>query len=277
MPEVNEENRNAHIFLAAEQTICESRVMHQVLRSSPVIFALSLIACGGSTPPPNDSSNAKEEAGDKAATESANNEADEAGGGDEKKAPGRVAANSPAALDEERKGFMTECNSSGKLEAFCQCSWESVIKKTTYEERQDLENPNTKKALASLSTECGDKMPKDVVKQNYIQACTKMPAMGPFCECSYKFLDKKGLLTSGEEGVSRVEGEMKAACAKELQELGRKAFMEGCTTKQTATVCQCTVNALSKKYGDKLWSLLEKGGDDAKQAVRDAGASCNAK
>ena len=251
--------------------------MHQVLRSSPVIFALSLIACGGSTPPPNDSSNAKNEATEKATDESSGNETDEAGGGENKKAPARVAANSPAALEEERKGFMSECNSSGKLEAFCQCSWESVIKKTTYEERQDLENPNTKKALASLSMECGDKMPKEVVRQNYLQACTKMPAMGAFCECSYKFLDKKGLLTSSEEAVSRVEGEMKAACAKELQELGRKAFMEGCTTKQSATVCQCTVNALSKKYGDKLWTLLEKGGDDAKQAVRDAGASCNAK
>lgn len=261
--------------------------MHQVLRSSPVIFALSLIACGGSTPPPNDSSNTKDEATDKptdesspdAKNESTANEGDESAGNTKKKSPGngRTAANSPASLEEERKGFMGECNSSGNLEAFCQCSWESVIKKTTYEERQDLENPNTKKALASLSAECGDKMPKDVVKKNYIQACTKMPAMGAFCECSYKFLDKKGLLTSNEEAVSRVEGEMKAACAKELQELGRKAFMEGCTTKQSATVCQCTVNALNKKYGDKLWTLLEKGGDEAKQAVRDAGGSCNAK
>lgn len=228
--------------------------MNQVLRSGLVAFSLLVIACGGSTPPPNAGSVAKNESSGNAESSS-----------------------SAAALEAERKEFIAECNSDPKLDAFCQCSWESVVKRTTAEERKDANNPNAKKALESLPAECGDKLPADMVKQKYVEACAEMPAMKSFCECSYTFLEKKGLLRSEEEALARVQGEMKTACAKELAEFGRLAFMEGCSQNHTGKVCQCAFDSLSKKHGDKLWTLLESGSDEAKQAVRNATSTCGAK
>lgn len=228
--------------------------MNQVLRSGLVAFSLLVIACGGSTPPPNDSSDTKKES-------SGNTE----------------SSSSDAALEAERKEFVAECNSDSKLDAFCQCSWEVVVKTTTAEERKDPNNPNAKKALESLPTECGDKLPAEMVKQKYVQACSVMPAMKSFCECSYTFLEKKGLLRSNAEAIAAVQGEMKTACAKELGEFGRVAFVEGCSKNHTDKVCQCAIDSLSKKHGDKLWALLESGSDEAKQSVRNATSTCGAK
>jgi hypothetical protein len=225
--------------------------MHLLLRTSPLLFVFSLLACGGSTPAPNDPSQA--DAADKS------------------------AAGNPQDLEKERQTFMVECQEGPEYEAFCACSWESVTKTTTAEERKDLQNPNTKKALAALPKACGAKLPKEVVKGNFMKACTKSPELGPFCECSFNFLDAKGMVTSGDADLDSVEGEMKAACSKELSVIAKKAFLQGCSRNQTDAVCQCTYGALEKKYGkDKVLKLLEGGGEDAKQAVRSAGASCGA-
>lgn len=111
-----------------------------------------------------------------------------------------------------------------------------------------------------------------------MQNCAKAKAMVPFCECSFKFLDGKGLLTSGPEGVAKVEGEMKAACSSELYELGKGAFMEACGGDQEDKVCQCTFAALEKKFGKaKLQPALESGSDEVKNAMKSALKSCGAK
>jgi len=242
-------------FLAAHVPICEGPAMNLLSRTIPLAFTMALFACGGSTPPPND------------AQKNSDSEAAPPGTG-----------SSSEATEEERKSFMTECTETPELKDFCSCSWDSVTKTTTAEERKDVENPKMKKALAALPDQCGNKLPKEAIKGNFIKACAKSPSMAPFCECSFHFLDGKGLLTSGPEGVAKVEGEMKAACSKELYELARGAFMQGCGGKQPEAVCKCTFGALEKKYGkDKLQSFLETGGDDAKNAVKAAGATCGAK
>ena len=224
--------------------------MHLLPRTIPLALAFALVACGGSTPPPN-----------------------EPGGASDSE-----AAPKSNATEAEQKSFMTDCMETPDFKDFCSCSWDNVSKSTTAEERKDLENPNTKKALAALPDQCGSKLPKEALKGNFIKACAKSPAMEPFCACSFQFLDGKGLLTSGPEGVAKVEGEMKAACSKELYELAKGAFMQGCSGKQTEAVCQCTFSALEKKYGkEKLQSFLETGGDDAKKAVKSAGSTCGAK
>lgn len=225
--------------------------MHLFLRTSPLLLSLTLLACGGSTPPPNDAKNAND-------------------------AEGATASN-PQALEEERRAFMAECQEGPEYESFCACSWDSVTKTTTAEERKDLNNPNTRDALAALPKACGAKLPKTAVKNNFIKACAKSPDMAPFCECSYHFLDAKGMVTGGDADLSSVEGEMKAACAKELAVIARKAFLRGCMDNQTEAVCQCTYSALEKKYGkEKLLTLLEKNKDEARSAVRAAGAACGA-
>lgn len=229
--------------------------MNLLQRTIPLALTFALFACGGSTPPPNDENKAS----------------------DSEAASGSGSPKSDA-TEAERKSFMTECMESPDMKDFCSCSWDSITKTTTAEDRKDLENPNTKKALAALPDQCGSKLPKEAVKGNFIKACAKSPAMEPFCECSFHFLDGKGLLTSGPEGVAKVEGEMKAACSKELYELAKGAFMQGCGSKQSEVVCQCTFSALEKKYGkDKLQSFLETGGEDAKKAVKAAGNTCGAK
>jgi hypothetical protein len=238
-------------FLRPIALSAKGEAMHLLLRTSPLLLSLTLLACGGSTPPPNDAKSA--------------NDADQS------------TASNPQALEEERRGFMAECQEGPEYESFCACSWDSVTKTTTAEERQDLNNPNTKKALAALPKACGAKLPKQAVKSNFIKACAKSPDMAPFCECSYHFLDGKGMVTGGDADLSSVEGEMKAACSKELSVIARKAFIRGCMDNQTEAVCQCAYGALEKKYGkDKVLGLLEKGGDEAKNAVRSAGASCGA-
>lgn len=225
--------------------------MHLFLRTSPLLLSLTLLACGGSTPPPNDANNAKN-------AENASSE-------------------NPQALEEERRAFMAECQEGPEYESFCACSWDSVSETTTAEERKDLNNPNTKKALSALPKACGAKLPKQAVKANFVKACAKSPDMAPFCECSYHFLDAKGMVTSGDADLSSVEGEMKAACAKELSVIARKAFIRGCMDNQSEAVCQCAYGALEKKYGkEKVLGLLERGGDEAKNAVRAAGAACGA-
>jgi len=251
---VNVEKRRVFFFLAALHMICEGRRMHQLLRTSPLVFVFALAACGGSTPPPNDATSSEKDA-----------------------APGGGSGSS-AALEEERKAFMSECMESPELKDFCACSWDNVSKTTTAEERKDVDNPNTKKALAALPDQCGNKMPKQALKENFIKSCAKSAAMEPFCECSYKFLDGKGMLTSGAEGVAKVEGEMKAACSNELFELGKAAFLDACGQNQDMKICQCTFGSLEKKYGKaKLQSMLESGSQDAKNAARAAAASCGGK
>ena len=250
---VNVEKWRVFFFLAAVHMICEGRPMHLLLRTSPLVFLFALAACGGSTPPPNDASSTDKEA-----------------------APG--GGSGSAALEDERKAFMTECMENPELKDFCACSWENVIKTTTAEERKDVENPRTKKALAALPDQCGDKLPKQAVKENFVKSCAKSPSMEPFCECSYKFLDGKGLLTSGAEGVAKVEGEMKAACSNELFELGKGAFLEACGQNEKPSVCQCTFSALEKKHGRaKLQAMLESGSEEAKTAARAAAATCRGK
>lgn len=225
--------------------------MHLLLRTSPLVLAFALAACGGSTPPPNDPSSS---------------EKDVSGGG------------SDPALEEERKAFMAECKEKPDLQDFCACSWENVIKTTTAEERKDVENPNTKRALNALPEQCGDKLPKQEIKENFMKSCAKAPAMMSFCECSFHFLEGKGMLTSGADGVQKVEDEMKAACSNELYELGKGAFLEACGNSQDLPVCQCTFSALEKKFGkEKLQSMLESGSQEAKGAAKAAGASCGAK
>jgi hypothetical protein len=232
--------------------------MHLLQRTIPLALVFALAACGGSNPPPNDAKGASD--------------AENAPGG------GKTAGGSSDATEEEHKSFMKECMETPDFKDFCSCSWDSVIQTTTAEDRKDIENPKTKKALAALPEKCGAKMPKGALKENFISACAKSPEMGPFCECSYHFLDGKGLLASGAEGVAKVEGEMKAACAAEVYELSKGAFMKGCGEKQTEAVCKCTFAALEKKYGkDKLQGFLESGSDDAKKAVRTAGGTCGAK
>lgn len=227
--------------------------MHLLLRRSPLVLAFALASCGGSTPPPNDPSSANKDAAPEGGSES-------------------------AALEQERKEFMAECKEDPELEAFCACSWETVTKTTTAEERKDLNNPTTKKALASLPEQCGSKLPKQAVKDNFMKSCAKSPAMGPFCECSFRFLDEKGMLTSGADGVKQVEGEMKAACSNEMYELGKAAFLDACGQNQPATVCQCTFGTLEKKFGKaKLQTMLESGSQDAKTATKSAAGSCGAK
>ncbi len=245
----------ARIFsLAARTAICEGAVMHLLPRTIPLVLAFALVACGGSTPPPNDKNTAS----------------------DSEQASG--AGSSSAATEAEHKSFMTECVETPELKDYCSCSWDTITKSTTAEERKDIENPNTKKAMGTLAEKCGSKLPKSVIKGSFVKNCAKSPMLMPFCECSFNFFDSKGLLNATEEDAAKAQGEMKAACSKELSELGKVAFLQGCGEKQTEAVCKCTYGALEKKHGkEKLQSFLETGGDDVKKAVKSAGTTCGAK
>ena len=80
------------------------------------------------------------------------------------------------------------------------------------------------------------------------------------------------------EEASKVKGEMKAACSKELYELAKGAFLHTCGGDQTEAVCQCTFAALEKKYGkDKVLAVLEAGGDDMQKAFKSVSKTCGAK
>lgn len=227
--------------------------MQSMLRISSLLLTFVFVACGGSTPPPNDATNDKKES-----------------------APGGPEKN--AALDEEHKGFMSECMESPDYEAYCSCSWDTIIKSTTAEDRKDIENPNTKKALASARGECFGKIPKSAFKESFVKTCAKKPEMGAFCECSYNFLDGKGLLTSSTEELEKVQPEMRSACSKEFAEITKAAFIEGCSEKVPAATCQCLFGSLEKKFGkDKLRVLLETNSDEIAPAIKAAKSSCPAK
>jgi hypothetical protein len=240
--------------LAAHLTICEVRAMNLLHRTIPLSLVFALFACGGSAPPPKDPNGASDS--------------------------GKTAdADGPTATtDEEHKSFMTECTETPAMKDYCSCSWDTLAKMTTAEERTDLANPNTKKALMALPKQCGSKLPKDMVKSNFVKTCASSPLMTAYCACSYEFLDSKGLVQGTAEDAAKVEGELKVACSKELQEVSKAAFMQGCGESQTAAVCQCTFAALEKKYGkDKLHTFLETGGADAKKAAQSAAKTCGAK
>ena len=229
--------------------------MQLPVRTIPMVLSFALISCGGSAPP--------------------RDTADHMAGGDVKPPE---SSSSNAALEDEHKSFMTECTETPAMKDYCTCAWDNVTKTTSAEDRKDLENPKTKKALAALADQCGSKMPKEVIKSNFVKTCAKSPEMTPFCECSFNFLDGKGLLTSGADGIAKVEGEMKTACSKELYDVAKAAFLHGCSDKQPEKVCTCTFAALEKKYGkDKLQPFFESGTDEVKKAVSAASKTCGAK
>ena len=231
--------------------------MHLLQRTIPLTLVFALAACGGSNPPPNDAKSAS----------------------DAESAPGagKTAGGSSDATEEEHKAFMTSCTETPDMKDFCSCSWDALAKTTTADERKDRENPNRKKALAALPEQCGSKMPKGPAKEKFVKGCAKKPEMVAYCECSFDFLDGKGLLMSGAEGVAKVEREMAAACSKTL-DLSKAGFVKGCTEKHTEAACTCTYDALEKKVGkDKILAFLQSGTDDMRNAIKSAGTACEAK
>ncbi len=228
--------------------------MHSIFRISPLLLTLAFAACGGSTPPANDANNEKK---------------DDASGSSAKR-----AADSGSA-DEERQGFMGACMEKPEYDAYCNCTWDSITKDTTAEERTDLENANTKKALSRARGQCLGKMPKSAHKDNFVKSCASKPEMVAFCGCSYDYLDSKGLLTASSEELDKVTDDMRASCSKEWAVLTKGAFMEGCTSKQSQPVCECTFAALEKKYGkEKVGPMLQAGSPEVRETVKSASITC---
>jgi hypothetical protein len=173
---------------------------------------------------------------------------------------------------------MSTCVEKPDYETFCTCTWDHISKSTTAEDIKDPENPKLKKALVSARGQCISNLPKSAFKERFTKTCVTMPEKGPFCECSYTFLDGKGMLTASFEELAKVQSEMRSACSKEWPEFLKGVFIEGCSEKVPAATCQCLYGALEKRYGkDKLRGMLETGSDEVATGIKDAKASCPVK
>lgn len=211
-------------------------------------LALSLVACGGAAPPPSDAST------DKSKPQPA------------------------ASLADERKQWMSGCDQEPGLTDYCACGFDVIVKSTTPEERNADAHPNLKKAIGALTEQCGDKLPASKLRDGFVKACAKEPALAGYCTCSFEILYKKGLVTKGVAAVKAVEPELRKACSSELFQATRASFMKACEEKQSQKLCGCTIDAMEKSQGrEKLMSIFEQDVAEGKKLARAASIGCGAK
>jgi hypothetical protein len=92
--------------------------------------------------------------------------------------------------------------------AYCDCTWTEFRKKFSAAELADDATVKSERFSAARRGSvkvCGAKMPEELARDAFAQACVKDPSLKPVCDCAWKTLRGEGSAAEIEAGL--VEGE----------------------------------------------------------------------
>lgn len=193
----------------------------------------------------------------------------------------------PAATD-DHADYMKECVKDPGLRDYCECGYGVFAKSTTAAERQNgLPQARVGEVTMKTRTECGGKLPEDLVKRDYMNGCAPEPSMTAWCECGWVEL-RKGLqpvdflspeLMETPKYRSLEEG-MIPKCASKMPETRVKAdFIGGCSKGDPgrAVGCECLYTEIRKSLSLEKFITSQPGTPEVDDALKKAKTACEAK
>lgn len=120
-----------------------------------------------------------------------------------------------------KERFASACvGDHDELQDYCSCAWTSLRKQLSLADLAgNSDTPKSRIAAAKKETArtCGDKMPEDIPRQDFMKGCTRGDtSLGPFCGCAWKAvraeLTPAEIAAAGEDDIAPLQEKINEAC-----------------------------------------------------------------